>query len=208
MQSKNSLKLFALFFLKLVNIIYCQDNTKLTWKSESAWPTLCQSGKRQSPIDFPSSAIFSYNTTQIMKIEKSNYLKASFKLSIKDNALFQIEMAKNGYIIVTKNDLKYRYDGINFYFHYDSEHTVRGLKTDLEIQIVHQKNADYLYYQDIFDDPDKANQRLIISLRVQANGSTNTDIEKLNLNTLGPTTMDFDLNNFIPIEKPFYHYSL
>jgi len=185
---------------------FSEVKTQFTWKSEAAWPSLCQTGKLQSPIDFPSSANYSYNTTQIIQIEKSSYEKASFKLSVKNNEFFQIEMAKNGYIIVTKNDIKYRYDGINFYFHYASEHTVRGLKSDMEIQIIHQKNNEYLLYQDIFDDPDKANQRLAISIMIKVSGPINPDIGKLNLSTLGPTSNDFDLNRFIPIKKPFYYY--
>ena len=197
--------------LMSICILVCMTNftevkTQITWKSEAAWPTFCQSGKYQSPIDFPSSANFTYNTTQIMKIVKSSYEKTSLKLSVKNNEFFQIEMAKNGYIIVVKKKIKYRYDGINFYFHYNSEHTSRGIKRDMEIQIIHQKNKDYLIAQNIFDDPDKANQMLAISILIKADGPSNPDIEKLNLSTLGPTSEDFDLNNFIPINKPFYHY--
>jgi len=180
--------------------------TQITWKSEAAWSPLCQSGNFQSPIDFPSSVNFSYNTTEIIKVVKSSYVNASFKLSVTNNEFFQLEMARNGYIIVVKNNISYRYDGINLYFHYDSEHTIRGIKRDMEIQIIHQKNKDYLISQGLFDDPDKANQMLAISILIKADGPSNPDIEKLNLSTLGPTSKDFDLNRFIPINEPFYHY--
>ena len=82
-------------------------------------------------------------------------------------------------MIIEKNNIKYRYDGIAFRFHYNSEHTLGGVKSDLEIQIIHKKNTEYLASRNIAD-PDIQNDILAISIRVNADGQTNPEFEKVN----------------------------
>ena len=172
---------FILFIL--LNIIINQNriNTQITWKTEASWPNLCQTGRRQSPIDIPTNPDFKFDNTQIIKFISSNYSLKSLPVNVKNEELFQVDISKSGYIIIEKNGIRYRYDGISMHFHIDSEHTLGGKKSDFEIQIVHLKNNDYLLAHEIYDDPDKENQRLVISIRVNANGTNkNLEFEKIN----------------------------
>ena len=179
---------------------------QFNWENESEWADTCHNGQRQSPIDIPSYRDFIFELDPFIKILSTNYEMGKLKLSVKDESFFQLEIQGKGYIIVEKNNIKYKYDGIGFYFHYDSSHTIGGSKSDIEIHIVHQKNQDFLTSQSIFHDPDQANQKLVVAIRLNAGGTDNKMFEKLNLKTIGDTEADFDINYFIPFGKPIFHY--
>jgi len=196
-----------IIFLFHLNLIKgTSDKVDWTWSKQEDWKGSCNTGKKQSPLDFPDN--FNYDQSAYMTINSASFSKISYKLSVYQNYLFQAELKNSGSITVVKNGVKYKYVAENMSFHIDSEHSFNGKKSDIEIQFIHKKDVDFLTTQGVSEDPDKLNQYLIFALRYNIDkvAKPNADLENFNFGTVGPTSASIDLSKFIPIGKPFYHY--
>jgi len=193
--------------LILLSVIYSFSAYK--YSNVEGWPDLCKNGDRQSPINFPSFHTYVKNST--IRVISSHYNIKSCNISEITYDNFKIDVSGVGFIMVEKNKMFYRYDAANLQFHFKSEHTINGVKADMEIHVVHVKNNDFLRHYGYTNDPDYLNKRMVIGTRVIVGLQDNPDFDTLNLEKKGQTTKDFDLNKFIlPLgekdEPSFYHY--
>jgi carbonic anhydrase len=182
----------------------------ISWLVETPdqWPGICQTGKSQSPINIQDQFSL-YNTNPVVKILSTHYnatLMNPITLSIVNNKSFAGDLTGKGYIMVLKNNITYKYNSVNFHIHSQSEHTFGGVKNDLEMHIVHSKDNDYLTNSSISNDPDAVNQLLVIGVRINAAGNSPNDNYNQMMIPNGPTMMKFDIDQYMPIGKPFFHY--
>lgn len=195
---------FALSSLCLLSLVRAEGG--ILDYSEQNWPLTCQTGVRQTPIDIPAN--YTFNITDFISITSSNYsLINSAGLGIFDNHKFYIQNVTNaGPLMVKKADITYQYDLIDIHFHIVSEHTVKGLPSDVEMHLVHRKNIAYLNATGITNDPDVQNSLLVVGIRYRADVSQdNGDFTNFNFATLSPIT-NLNLNSFVNPNKSFFHY--
>jgi carbonic anhydrase len=179
--------------------------------SENSWPPICQTGKRNSPIDFPPFQNYTnyVNTTDYIQLVSSSYNV------IADQAKFIYESGKYyihniaggtvGNLTVFKNNITYNYILYNIHFHIQSEHTFNGIQGDFEIHFVHKKDTEYLKSNNI-TDTEPENSLLVVGVIFNANSETNnTDIQKMNLEN-GNFIDNLDLSKYVTTDKNFYHY--
>lgn len=147
------IKTSALISICLLSLICAADEVLLDY-SEKDWPLTCQTGIRQSPIDI--AANYTFNFTNYISIIFSNYtLINSPGLGIFDNHKFNIQNVSNaGPLMVRKAGITYQYDLSDIHFHIVSEHTLKGIYSDLEIYMVHKKNIAFLNSTGVTKDPD------------------------------------------------------
>ena len=174
--------------------------------SEKNWPLTCQTGIRQTPIDIPAN--YDFNVTDYISIISSNYsLINSDGLDIFDNQKYYFKNVTNaGPLILKKAGITYQYDLIDVHFHILSEHTVRGIPTDIEMHMVHRKNIAYLIANGLTNDPDVQNSLLVVGTRYRADVSQdNIEFAKFNFATLGKIS-NVNLNPYSDPNKSFFHY--
>ena len=202
------MKLDLLICIININFIYSQlDYTE----PKSQWKTPCKDGKRQSPIDFPSN-FTKYINTNYIKIISVNYGLNSKGLingtiNLQPSNIHSLNITSElGYIIIEKEAIEYRYDLKQIDFHINSEHKFNGLSGDIEMQLIHVKNNDWLVNKNISSNSDTQNSNLIISILLKvASNIDNPIFTNLNLITKGPV-INFDLKSFPPFGKPFLFY--
>lgn len=174
--------------------------------SEKNWPLICQTGTRQTPIDFPSN--FTYNKTDYISILSSNYSSInSTGLGILANHKFYLYNITNaGPLMIKKAGITYQYDLADIHYHITSEHTIKGVPNDIEMHLVHKKNVSYLNSTGVLNDPDVVNNLLVVGILYRADVSKdNADFAKFNFNGLGPI-QNLDMNSYVSNSKNFYHY--
>jgi len=198
--------------LILLSVIY-SFSAAYTYSHPEGWPDLCKNGNRQSPIDFPSEKVYitDYVTNSTIRVISSHYNIKSCPISEITYKNLNIDVSGVGFIMVEKDKMFYRYDAENLHFHFNSEHTISGVKADMEIHVVHVKNNDFLRHYGYTNDPDYLNKRMVIATTVNIGYQDNPNFDTLNLEKKGQTTKDFDLSKFIlPLgekdEPTFYHY--
>ena len=177
------------------------------------WPKSCLEGRRQSPINFPDSESKFDLDKDIFEIISSNYtLIRDYNLTIAYNqTVHTIQLTQDqGYIIVKKKNIYYRYNVNEIQFHLPSEHTFDGVYGDLEMHIIHKKDVNYsipsIRANLLFVDPDYMNDQLYIAiLFMVVDNYVDDNISTLSVNTLGPIK-DFDLNVYASTNKPFIFY--
>ncbi len=198
--------LFVFFFINLFTLCRMQAYNY----SEIDWPELCKNSIRASPIDFPekSSRNYDNNGGNYISIVTSNYkLLQGRSLNFKDNQRFAVDGTGLGYILIKKKNITYKYDLFEIEINTPSEHTFVGTSADVEIQLKHVKNRNYLLENGVVNDPDAENTSLVISklYKTDPDVSINPIIQKLNVLSRAPINY-IDLNLFINENKSFYHY--
>ena len=180
----------------------------ISWPTEdkNTWTDICIKGKEQSPIDLSKDAT-KYEETQIGYIISTHYNINSYKLAIQDNRMWYTDMTNGGFIFIHFKNVKYRFNVLDFSFHYNSEHTINGKHSDIEIQIRHKKDANFLRERGWRVDPNGERNVLIISIRFEVGPIENLNFSKINIKNRGPTLDGFDLNKFIDISGSFYFYN-
>jgi len=143
----------------------------------------------------------------VIQVLSVNYLLVTTKLLVEDNWKYYGNGTRIGSILVKKNLITYSYILKEFLIISRSEHSFGGKYGDMEIQLVHEKDQNWLVSQEILVDPDAGNDLLIISIifNVTSTATTNLNIERLNLGKDLPMN-NFDLSIYPPIGKPFYFY--
>jgi carbonic anhydrase len=204
LRNKTSVSMLVIVFISYIVIISAQSYDY----SEKGWPTICSTGVRQSPIDFPQKSSGNYLVTNnYLKIISTNY-KPIQGLQFEDyhEKKFVAFLDNVGTLMVMKKDIKYLYDIVEMHVHILSEHTIQGTSYDLEIHLVHQKNTQYLKDQGVNVDPDIDNTYLVIGTIFKASGTyINPAIQKMNIATLAPIN-GLDINQFVNPHKSFFHY--
>jgi len=168
------------------------------------WPGICQSGKKQSPIEIPRSySLFDFS--EYMRIKSSNYTRFSTNIEVQNNRMIIGNLTGKGSVFAFRKNITYKFDSVHFELHYKSEHTYGGLQDDLELQIIHEKDVTY-FLKNNETDPEASFSKLIISVRINASGDRiNTNFQNLNLPN-GPTKVEFDFNSLIPVGQPYFVY--
>jgi len=181
----------------------------ISWSPEdkNAWSNIiCSQGNEQSPIDL-SKDTSNYEKLQVGYVMATHYQTKNFNLAIQDKRLWYADMTNGGFIIIQYKNIKYKYDVVNFSIHYDSEHTFDGKHSDVEIQIVHLKDGNYLRERGWRLDPNNERDTLNISIRFEVGQNEDSNFSKINIKNKGPTLDGFDLNKFVDTKGSFYFYS-
>jgi len=105
---------------------YAEDNGPAKWGDLAPQNVLCKTGKKQSPIDIPSTAnlnpddlVFDYVPSALQIVNTGNSIQVNYDA---------------GSALVVDGQ---RYPLIQFHFHNPSENTVDGLATPMEMHLVH-----------------------------------------------------------------------
>jgi carbonic anhydrase len=146
---------------------------------QKAWASLCKEGSSNSPIDLP--ALDSYNnyinTTDYIQIVTADYS------SIKDKKFMWINNQKyglnlednTGQFILREKGTNYAYNLVEIVIKFGSEHTLNGSAGDCELQLVNQKNSQYLTSNNIVDE-DPLISFLIFSIIFKADGDSKNNL--------------------------------
>ena len=197
--------------LELININTKEKPAFTYQEEEPIWPISCFFGSKQSPIDLPVEMKF-LNRTKIIKVVEHNYKKIyNLPLSIVHNSIhaLKFEDFSQGYVIISKNDINYKFNISQIQFHFPTEHMLGGEKLDLEMHLIHYKDQNYLENElklhNLERDPDYFDLLNIAILFQSIDLHTNLNIQKLKVNSLGPV-LGFDIGTYIPKDTPFYFY--
>ena len=179
----------------------------ISWATEdkNIWTGACLQGKEQSPIDL-SKETSKYNQKQIGYIISTHYNLNKYNLAIQDNRRWYTDMTGGGFSLIHFKNVQYKFNVLEFSFHCNSEHTIDGKHSDLEIQIKHKKDANYLRERGWRLDPNSQRDVIIISIRFKVGTDENSNFSKINIKNRGPTLDGFDLNKFIDTSGSFYFY--
>jgi carbonic anhydrase len=177
--------------------------------TEKDWPSQCKFGALQSPINFPKVVVSQVPKFkgEVMQILRSEYKPIDGKDFVNhNNKKWGMYLTGAGSLYVKKNGITYKYDLSNIHLHIKSEHTFDGKQGDMEIHIVHLKDAAWLKAQGVFSDPDQKNEALVLGTlwKVQGN-KPNSFIKQLNLGT-GKHVKGLNLNPWASTSQPFWNY--
>jgi len=206
----NSYISYLCLFLSLSNLSYIKSQLDYS-EPKSQWKTPCGDGKRQSPIDFPLNYT-NYDNQPFVKFISVNYgfnstgtINGTFE--IKDKNIYKITPngTEWGYVIFQKDSIDYKYDLKEINFHISSEHKFNGLAGDIEMQLIHVKNNDWLISKNI-SSSDIENPNLAIGVLIKvASLKDNENFANLNIKTKGPIA-NYNIQAFPPFGKPFLFY--
>lgn len=162
------------------------------WGELSEDYALCATGKEQSPIDFISGTAVDVKLNEI----KTKYESAA--LNVQNNGhTIQVNMAP-GSTVRTPTGV---YQLLQFHFHFNSEHTVDGAHSALEVHFVHMNNKGQLGVLGVFIEPNergRENKALATILHnAPHDAATNILSEEINIEKLLPDT---------ELDK-FWHYN-
>ena len=187
-----------------------QTNSDTLDYTEKNWPTTCQIGVKQSPIDFPK--YFTFNTTDYFSITSNNYtLINNTALGILHEYKYNIQnITDQGTITAKKFGKTYQYILKDIHFHVTSEHTFNGIAYDLEMHLVHQKNVNFststTNSTNIITDPDSNYNYLVVGILFRADvNEINSNFEKFNFTSLGKIT-NLDVSQYSSPLKSYFYY--
>lgn len=178
----------------------------LDFQNESDWPQTCK-GSKQSPIDFPANLNYNKNNEYFKILEtKYNVLNnLKFEKTQKKLNILNVPNQTGGHLIVRKNGINYKYDLLQFHWHYLAEHTINGVALPLELHLVHIKdNAFTLQNNTIVSDPDP-NQLMVIGTLWNNNGTDHPVFSNFNLDIDG-VVANLDFSGLANPSRRYYHY--
>ena len=189
--------------------------------SEKNWKGECITGKRQSPINFPSfhnyteSDYFKIISTDYKIIKDLKFVKEPFEQKHYNIANMTSEY---GTIMAKKGNITYKYNLTDVHFHTLSEHTFEGFSYGAEMHMIHKKDREWLAANNITETTeDKVNDYLVVGIvfsnryfsgypSIRFSGyPNNTDFERMNLGT-GKNIDGLDLKVFSRPDTSYYHY--
>ena len=173
-------------------------------KQGNDWNCDCSEGKEQSPIDLPEGnfavsspvkPIFNYDTIVAKQTQDSfdGFLRTNEYMKIfYDHGLIKIKHPNMGNVITLDGSV---YKAQEIIFHTPAEHTIKGKKYDMEVQIVHygQTKGDIA-------------KQLVVSFMVESRpGVYNKFFDEVDyFNLPGPMNLQVDLTTNLFIPKIFY----
>lgn len=178
--------LLSFIFFIFVNISFSQ---RIDYDDQSCWPGVCQTGNKQSPIDFKKEIHYKSTSGIFELIDSHPYiLKGNFDFYHQFKLGVVLDRTTSGSVeILYKNQLRNYYFS-DIHFHYKSEHRFDDYQYDLEMHTVTvSQDGTYLVFANLF----------------KLSNVPNPEIAKLKK---GSDIGNFDLNRFININSPFYFY--
>lgn len=167
----------------------------------------CSGLKEQSPIDLQKSLIAKEKSPLlIVDLKYPNLINVKFGFA--DRNIFQLlgNIKDKGYILITKNGLKYKYILESIYLHIPSEHLINNKTNDLEFQLIHYKDVKYFNKNNnVREDPEKRDI-LIISKFYKASGKDKDSKTIENMNFENLSKFNFELNDFVNYNSSYYFY--
>lgn len=211
---------FKLFLILALGFILLMKNisAEIIEYPDTNWPKdKCHTGKRQSPIDFPSNYPY-------INVENNHYklLNATYKLfngqkmfPINDEAhgINVTAFGNNGidmgevFIQIGKHIFRYYLSGVHL--HILSEHTYDGKNYGAELHMVHKKDLDYVKKYDVNNTDDLVNNYLVVGTWFDNTATEkNPDFERFGISSGVPQNLDnLDLNKFSRPDQSYYTYS-
>lgn len=176
--------------------------------SEKGWGGDCIAGKRQSPIDFPSN--YNYNKSDYFEILETSYNNINdLKFELENEKSYHIKglQQSQGYLMVRKDGVKYRYNIFDIHFHILAEHTFGDVAQPTEMHMVHIKDRAWLAANNITETAeDKVNDYLVVGTIFSGSAaSNNTEFARMNIGE----NKNIDNLNFRQYSNPdqaYYHY--
>ncbi len=213
-KSINPNRLRTLTSLKIPSYLVREDYKIQYDYREKTWPDLCKTGKMQSPIKIPLSLQKLKKDKDIFEVISSKYNETFLKKSLQEEltgkngtSYMSLDVSNNGYIMVEKRDVIYRYYISHISFVFPPEHILDDSNHDLEMQMVHIKDLKYLQEKKILNDPDAGRDKLIISILFQASHpDPNTNLQKLRVSMVGNVDKKFNLSLYPPINRGILFY--
>lgn len=155
------------------------------WGELSSSYTLCQSGKRQSPVDIAQ-------TTPGGKLLPVRWhYKPTDALLNQGRDRMSLSVADRGLGIDVEGE---RYDFVRLDFHSPSQHKISGLPYDLELSFMHK---------------DASGQTVIVNVLVEegvANAPLEELVKSLPITDKGVELKAVDLAQFLPKKRTYYRY--
>lgn len=208
---------FALFINLLLILIVCTSVSTefVDYTMQEKWGGMCNKGRRQSPIDFTDQIPYQKAEGKVHIVSIEYYPIEGITLDYMDKKKFGASFKKEqfGGMKVEVGNIKLKYDLIGLNFHVRAEHMTRGVHSDLEIQLVHKLDKEYIKCETHGDEHLKKekfevdeNEYLIVSILFKSShDDSNPDISKLHIGT-SRRVEGFDLKKYITKEESFYFY--
>jgi carbonic anhydrase len=171
---------------------------------------LCQTGYEQSPINIPDPSTLPTPSSEFNFVTFAYELLGNINLELQNDQNYSLNFgpySTQNYVIIQKDSTTYKYNLVDMYIKYKGEHKFNDQETDLEIQLIHQKDTSYVGTSVFNIDPDPDRINLIIAMAFKVNSSTTGSfLENLNVNTRSIIN-NLDLNKFINNNKGYYYYA-
>ena len=114
-------------------------------------------------------------------------LLGGIKLELQNELNYRLNIgpySTQNYIIVQKNSATFKYNLVDIIIKYKGEHKFNDQETDLEIQIIHQKDLDYTRSAIFSADPNPWKNELIVAIAFRLNTNiAGSLLEDLNANS-------------------------
>jgi carbonic anhydrase len=193
--------------LIIICLITLMTQQKLDYSgSELGWNCV---GNAQSPVDLPIDSSYYADGRNLIKLLSTNYtLINATGLSVNQSNKFGFVFnTPSGFLnTLINNKVNVRYNLNSLLIHVGSEHTLGGNRYDAEIQIIHQKDLNWLQSQSLID-PDPSNPYLIVSILLKFNQNipNNKYLDQFNIYDSSPVT-NMDLSPFINVYQDYFYY--
>jgi carbonic anhydrase len=196
--------------LLILMFIISYLNSQIINYDEKKWPALCLKGIEQSPLNLPDPSKLPRPGSKFQFVTFAYELLGGIKLELRNDQDYRLNIgpySTQNYVIILKDGAVYKYNLVDMVIKYRGEHKFNDKETDLEIQIVHEKDSNYSF-GDIFDsDPFPFTTKLVIAIPLRLNTSVSGSfLEDLNANTRD-FVKNLDLNKFINANVGYYYYA-
>lgn len=124
-----------ILLVSFATVLSCQKITALTekhwgYEKPETWEGICTAGKLQSPVDIQKT------TRATLDDLKFDYSELPLKVSNNGHTL-QVDAGGTGGVSIGET----RFNLIQYHFHVRSEHTIKGVSSDMEVHFVHKDAA-------------------------------------------------------------------
>lgn len=212
----------ALILAILVSILMYAKSEKADYSKQDSWPGNCNKGTMQSPIEFTDSISYRRAEGHVHFMAVEYHPLHDVKVEFMDTGHFGVRFNKKGEYGCVKieiADAKIKYDLAGIVFHHKAEHKARGIEADLEMQLIHKIDKNYVHCNpplnemhencihkslqtlDVLD-----NEYLIISVLFKIDKEkSNPDITRLHV-CCGGKIDGFDINHYVSKYESYYFY--
>lgn len=211
--------LCMLSLLVLLTAPYVQSQTtRVDYRISNLQNRACSLGRLQSPIHL--TGVNSTYTDTIF-LATDSYLTVNDAVLNYDGRLLEVTSlsAVNGmntdfgYVTLRKDGVSSKYGLTKMVIKTPAEHVIEGVRHDLEVQFIHEKDLDFQASVNDFKGPSEINMYLVVSVLFSTTGSYNDNnfIESLfdyyNTNANNQASFNLEVEEtFLLRNKRFYFY--